>query len=77
MKDDKTSGTVNASYTLIDTTPDEGIQIFRKVTSAEELQTGNRYLIVCEDKSTAWEPSKRTSEVLAALLSKPTRYTQR
>lgn len=53
MKDDKTSGTVNASYTLIDTTPDEGIQIFRKVTSAEELQTGNRYLIVCEDKSTA------------------------
>ena len=40
-------------YTLIDTTPDEGIQIFRKVTSAEELQTGNRYLIVCEDKSTA------------------------
>ena len=53
MKDDKTSGTVNASYTLVNTTPDEGIQIFRKVTSAEELQTGNRYLIVCEDKSTA------------------------
>ncbi len=53
MKDDKTSGTVRASYTIIDTTPDESVQVFRKVTSAEELQAGNRYLIVCEGKSTA------------------------
>ena len=37
----------------IDTTPDEGIQIFRKSHRRKELQTGNRYLIVCEDKSTA------------------------
>ena len=53
MKDDKTSETVNASYTLAGTTTDEGIQIFRKVASAGELQAGNLYLIVCEDKSAA------------------------
>lgn len=49
----KTSGTVSATYTLIDTTPDEGVQTFTKVTSAGELQPGRRYLIVCESQSTA------------------------
>lgn len=49
----KTSGTVSATYTIVDTTPDEGIQTFTKVMSASELQSGCRYLIVCENKNTA------------------------
>ncbi len=50
MKDDKTSTTVVVSYTISDTASDEGIQTFRKVASADDLQTGCRYLIVCEDE---------------------------
>lgn len=53
MLDTKTSGTVSATYTIIDTRPDEGMQTFTKVTSAAELQPGRRYLIVCEGQGTA------------------------
>lgn len=48
----QTSERVSATYTIVDTTPDEGMQTFTKVTSASELQTGRRYLIVCESKNT-------------------------
>lgn len=51
--EDKTSEKVTATYTLVSTQPDEGVQTFRKVTSTADLQIGNRYLIVCEGMSTA------------------------
>lgn len=51
--DDKVSSTVTASYTIMNTVPDEGMQTFRKVTSTAELQSGYRYLVVCEDEATA------------------------
>ena len=53
MLNDKTSETVGATYTLINTDPDEGIQTFRNVNSVAELTVGDRYLIVCESESTA------------------------
>ena len=53
MKDDKTSTTVSATYTLANINPDEGVQLFRKVTSADGLQPGSRYLIVCEGQGRA------------------------
>lgn len=53
MKDDKVSPTVSATYTLMTTPPEEGAQTFRKVTSAEDLRPGYRYLIVCESEGTA------------------------
>lgn len=50
---DKESSTVTASYTIMNTVPDEGMQTFRKVTSTAELKSGYRYLVVCEDEATA------------------------
>lgn len=49
----KTSETVSATYTIVDTRPDDGVQTFVKINSASELQTGQRYLIVCESQNTA------------------------
>lgn len=50
---DKVSSTVTASYTIMNTLPDEGMQTFRKVSSTAELKSGYRYLVVCEDEATA------------------------
>ncbi len=49
----RTSTTVSATYTLIQTQPEEGIQTFRKVTVAEDLQIGRKYLVVCESNNVA------------------------
>lgn len=53
MKEDKTSETVSATYTIVSTLPDEGVQTFKKVNSTDALEIGKRYLIVCEDKNKA------------------------
>lgn len=53
MKEDKISETVSATYTIVSTLPDEGIQTFKKVNSTDALEIGKRYLIVCEDKNKA------------------------
>ena len=53
MKEDKISETVSATYTIVSTLPDEGVQTFKKVNSTDALEIGKRYLIVCEDKNKA------------------------
>lgn len=53
MKEDKISETVSATYTIVSTLPDEGIQTFKKINSTDALEIGKRYLIVCEDKNKA------------------------
>ena len=58
MKEDKISETVSATYTIVSTLPDEGIQTFKKVNSTDALEIGKRYLIVCEDKNKAMGASQ-------------------
>lgn len=53
FKGNKMSETVSATYTIVSTLPDEGVQTFKKVNSTDALEIGKRYLIVCEDKATA------------------------
>lgn len=52
-----TSATVEATYTIIISSDDEGVQTFKKVTSESELRTGKKYIIVCESQNTAMSVS--------------------
>lgn len=58
MLGEEKSETVRATYTLTATVPSEGENVFVEVVSADELQAGANYLIVCPGKSKALSASK-------------------